>query len=143
MATRLDDLSFLSGANFGFIEELYERYRADPAAVELDWRDVFNDLDREPATLAGMADAAGLGAEDVLARTRDSLRILMLIRAYRVRGHLIADLDPLDLDGQKHHPELDPATYGFADADYDRDFFLDGVLGHQTSTLRQVLEIVK
>ena len=143
MATRLDDLSFLSGANIGFVEELYERYRADPASIEPDWREIFSDLDREPAALAGLSEAALPGAEDALARTRDSLRVLMLIRAYRVRGHLIADLDPLGLDGQKHHPELDPATYGFSDADYDREFFIDGVLGHETATLRQVLEIVK
>jgi 2-oxoglutarate dehydrogenase E1 component len=143
MATRLDDLSFLNGANIGFIEELYERYRLDPATVEPDWREIFDDLDRQPATMAGMSESAVVGGEDALARTRDSLRVLMLIRAYRVRGHLIADLDPLGLEGQKHHPELDPATYGFGDADYDREFFLDGVLGHETATLRQVLEIVK
>ena len=67
----------------------------------------------------------------------------MLIRAYRVRGHLIANLDPLGLDGEKHHAELDPATYGFTAEDYDREFFLDGVLGRETATLREALDVVK
>ncbi|MBM3583855.1 MAG: 2-oxoglutarate dehydrogenase E1 component [Alphaproteobacteria bacterium] len=80
---------------------------------------------------------------DAYAVARDSIRILMLIRAYRVRGHLLANLDPLGLDGEKHHPELDPATYGFTEADLDREFFVDGVLGLQTATLRKVVEVVK
>ena len=74
---------------------------------------------------------------------RDNLRALMLIRAYRVRGHLIANLDPLGLDSREHHPELDPATYGFTDADYDREFFIDGVLGRETASLREILEVLK
>ncbi|MFP6729351.1 MAG: 2-oxoglutarate dehydrogenase E1 component [Alphaproteobacteria bacterium] len=77
------------------------------------------------------------------AATRDSIRLIMLIRAYRVRGHLIADLDPLALDGEKHHPELDPATYGFTAQDYDREYYLDGVLGLDTATLRDVHDIIK
>ena len=77
------------------------------------------------------------------ATARDSIRLIMLIRAYRVRGHLIANLDPLGLDGEKHHAELDPATYGFTAEDYDREFFLDGVLGRETATLREALDIVK
>ena len=53
----------------------------------------------------------------------------MLIRSYRVRGHLEAKLDPLGLEKREHHPELDPATYGFGEADWDRPIFLNGVLG--------------
>ena len=67
----------------------------------------------------------------------------MLIRAYRVRGHLLADLDPLGLAGDKHHPELDPKAYGFTDADLDREFFLDNVLGLEKATLRQIVEILR
>ncbi|MFQ5984108.1 MAG: 2-oxoglutarate dehydrogenase E1 component [Alphaproteobacteria bacterium] len=74
---------------------------------------------------------------------RASIRILMLIRAYRVRGHLIANLDPLGLEGERHHPELDPASYGFTEQDYDRELYVDGVLGLEKATLREVLEVVK
>ncbi|MBP0447087.1 2-oxoglutarate dehydrogenase E1 component [Roseomonas sp. SSH11] len=73
----------------------------------------------------------------------DSIRALMLIRAYRVRGHLEADLDPLGLQKQAPHPELDPKTYGFSDADLDRPIFIDKVLGRETATLREILSILK
>jgi 2-oxoglutarate dehydrogenase E1 component len=73
----------------------------------------------------------------------DSLRALMLIRAYRVRGHLEADLDPLGLQKKKPHPELNPATYGFTEADWDRPIFINNVLGRETATLREILAIVK
>ncbi|SHH30017.1 2-oxoglutarate dehydrogenase E1 component [Cognatishimia maritima] len=73
----------------------------------------------------------------------DSIRALMLIRAYRIRGHLVADLDPLGMRDQTPHPELDPTSYGFATADMDRPIFIDNVLGLQIATMRQILEIVK
>src|SRR3546814_8715310 len=56
----------------------------------------------------------------VRAATLDAIRALMLIRAYRVRGHLEADLDPLGLKAIEPHPELDPKSYGFTEADMDR-----------------------
>ena len=72
----------------------------------------------------------------------DSLRALMLIRAYRIRGHLVADLDPLGMREQTPHPELDPKSYGFTDADMDRPIFLDNVLGLEFGSLREILSIV-
>ncbi len=74
---------------------------------------------------------------------RDSIRILMMIRAYRVRGHLAANLDPLGIEGSRHHPELDPRSYGFTDEDFSREFFVDGVLGFQRATLQQILDAVR
>ncbi|MEO0677480.1 MAG: thiamine pyrophosphate-dependent enzyme, partial [Pseudomonadota bacterium] len=73
----------------------------------------------------------------------DSMRALMIIRAYRIRGHLAADLDPLGMREMPARPELDPSSYGFAEADMDRPIFLDNVLGLQVGTMRQILEIVK
>ncbi|MCH7555335.1 MAG: 2-oxoglutarate dehydrogenase E1 component, partial [Proteobacteria bacterium] len=96
-----------------------------------------------PAPAPRSGSRAVIDEDAAHAATRDSIRLIMLIRAYRVRGHLIADLDPLDLDGEKHHPELDPATYGFTAQDYDREFYLDGVLGLETATLREVHDIIK
>lgn len=83
------------------------------------------------------------GAEDVRQATKDSLRALMLIRAYRIRGHLIADLDPLDLQEKTVHPELDPLTLGFTEADMDRPIFIDHVLGLETATLNEILAILR
>jgi 2-oxoglutarate dehydrogenase E1 component len=73
----------------------------------------------------------------------DSIRALMLIRAYRIRGHLVADLDPLGMRDQTQHPELDPKSYGFTEADMDRPIFIDNVLGLQMASMRQIVEIVK
>ena len=73
----------------------------------------------------------------------DSVRALMMIRAYRMRGHLAADLDPLKLRSPKPQPELDPASYGFSDADLDRPIFIDKVLGLEQATIRQIIDILK
>ena len=67
----------------------------------------------------------------------------MLVRAYRIRGHLIADLDPLSLQKKDEHPELKPESYGFTKQDYQRKIFLDGVLGLQYASLNQILQILK
>ncbi len=97
------------------------------------------------AKITGKADAAKveLSEENVKRAVLDSVRALMLIRAYRIRGHLIADLDPLNMRDESYRPELDPATYGFTDADMDRPIFIDNVLGLQIAPLRQIIEIVK
>ena len=90
---------------------------------------------RESALAAPGAEVVDLGGERARRLIIDHLRVVMLIRAYRVRGHLLADLDPLGLAGNRQHPELDPAAYGFSEADLDREFFLDNVLGLEKATL--------
>ncbi|NNU78932.1 2-oxoglutarate dehydrogenase E1 component [Halovulum dunhuangense] len=84
-----------------------------------------------------------LSADQIRKAVTDSLRALMLIRAYRIRGHLAADLDPLKLTDPTDHPELDPKSYGFTDADMDRPIFIDMVLGLETASLREILAILK
>ncbi len=74
--------------------------------------------------------------------TLDSLQGLMMIRAYRVRGHLEADLDPLRLNAPEPHPELDYRSYGFSENDLDRPIFINYVLGLETATLRQILDVL-
>ncbi len=78
-----------------------------------------------------------------LRATQDSIRVLMLIRSYRVRGHLAADLDPLGLTEPGEHNELKPETYGFTEADFDRPIFIDFVLGLETATIRQIMRILR
>ena len=75
--------------------------------------------------------------------TRDSIHALMLIRAYRARGHFYANLDPLGLEPHKDEQDLDPRSYGFTDADMDRKIFLDRVLGLEFGTLREILAILR
>ena len=84
-----------------------------------------------------------LSVANVQQATRDSVRALMLIRAFRIRGHLAADLDPLKLELPLPHEELDPISYGFTEADFDRKIFLDHVLGLEFGTLREIIALLK
>ena len=109
------------------------------SAIDGLWPAVEAKLTREIETRA-----PGATQDEIRARTLDSLRAIMMIRAYRMRGHLKAHLDPLGLavtDGDAS--ELDPATYGFSEADFDRSIFLDFVLGLETACLRDILAILK
>ncbi|MDF1669687.1 MAG: 2-oxoglutarate dehydrogenase E1 component [Roseovarius sp.] len=93
---------------------------------------------------AKAAEAGADVSEDAVKRAvLDSVRALMLIRAYRIRGHLAADLDPLDLREMPPHPELDPKSYGFTEADMDRPIFIDNVLGLQVASIREILTLVR
>ena len=84
-----------------------------------------------------------LSEDGLQQRINDSVRALMLIRAYRIRGHRIANLDPLGLTHHVAHPELEPRNFGFTESDMDRPIFLDNVLGMATGTLREVLALVR
>jgi 2-oxoglutarate dehydrogenase E1 component len=86
---------------------------------------------------------AASGQEDIEKFAHDSIRAIMMVRAYRVRGHLIANLDPLGIEINAYHPELDPASYGFTEADMDREIFLDGSLGIRRAKLRDIIAILK
>jgi 2-oxoglutarate dehydrogenase E1 component len=86
---------------------------------------------------------AELTEAQVQRATRDSIRALMLIRSYRIRGHYHANLDPLGLEPPKDTEELDPRSYGFTDADYDRPIFIDHVLGLEFATLREIVAILQ
>ena len=91
----------------------------------------------------GKEAGAGLSVDEVRKATMDSVRALMMIRAFRMRGHLAADLDPLKLAERPAQPELDPTTYGFSETDLDRPIFLDKVLGLEQATIRQIVDILK
>ena len=87
--------------------------------------------------------AVGVSADEIRAAAHDSIRALMLIRSYRVRGHLQATLDPLGIELPADNPELTPEFHGFAAADMDRPIYLDGVLGMQTGSIRQVMAVLR
>jgi 2-oxoglutarate dehydrogenase E1 component len=177
--------SFLYGGNARYIEDLYARYEADPAAVDAEWRSFFQSLKDDARDVAESARGASWGrpdwpladggelaqapgewaeagraisgkvnaqaqtkgvalsAADVERATRDSIRALMLIRAYRARGHFHANLDPLHLTPPHNEEELDPRTYGFTESDLDRPIFLDHVLGLEFGTLREIIAILR
>src|SRR6195952_3461468 len=150
-----------SGGNAAYLADLYARWVDDPDSVDASFIELFAALDEEaaaimqdaagaswaprqfevePASLKPVATAkpaasapaaAAVSGEAIRAAADDSLRALQLIRAYRVRGHLEARLDPLGLQIPKSHWELDPASYGFGPNDRDRPLFVDRGLGRQ------------
>src|SRR5207247_5209463 len=112
------------------------------SALDGDWGELERSLGEK---VKARAQAAGVdfSAAEVQQATRDSIRALMLIRAYRARGHFHAKLDPLGLEIPKNEEELDPRSYGFTDADLDRRIFLDRVLGLEFASVRQILAILQ
>jgi 2-oxoglutarate dehydrogenase E1 component len=161
--------SFLYAGNAVFVGEMYGRFLADPGAVDASWRAFFAGLgDDERAALAELGGAGWgrvkprvVGVPDPAAPVAakpakgapaaspeaarqaalDSIRAFMLIRTYRSRGHLIANLDPLGLLERRYHKDLDYKSYGFTEADLDRPIFINSILGFgETATLRQILD---
>src|SRR6267378_7200706 len=157
----LDGTTFLTGANAGFIAELYARFLEDPNAVDESWRGFFSEMGEDaPAALAELrtpvwskptpptigdssTPAAGVGGEAPRHAAIDSICALNLIRAYRVRGHLEADLDPLGLERRGPYPELDYKSYGFTEADLDREIFINNLLGRERAPLREIVAILR
>ncbi|MGA2045681.1 MAG: 2-oxoglutarate dehydrogenase E1 component [Roseiarcus sp.] len=95
------------------------------------------------ARAAPAAEGVALSEADLQRATRESVRALMMIRAFRMRGHLHANLDPLGLEPQKDHEELHPSNYGFSEADYGRRIFIDHVLGLEFATIPEMLAILR
>jgi len=125
-----------------------------PSWARKDWPD-YSDVDDmtagldpmrmspEAAPPPGETITRRLSDTEVRSATMDSIRALMMIRAYRVRGHLVADLDPLKLEERPPHTELEPETYGFSEADMDRPIFINNVLGLESASVREILDIVR
>ncbi len=160
----MDNKTIYSGGNAAFIAELYTRYRADPASVDAGWVPLFKELDTEEGAPAdplsgaswapsrtrvigqGAPEAPGAAApptEDLRTAIREAIKARILIRSFRVRGHLLAQFDPLGLQGEGYNKDLDPATYGFGADDMSHPIFVGYVAGHDTLTLGRLLEIMK
>jgi len=90
------------------------------------------------------APAAAPSEADIIRAASDSIRAMMLIRTYRVRGHLASNLDPLKLSGLRELPEdLRTEYHGFGDADVDRKVYLGGALGFEWATIRQLVDTLR
>jgi 2-oxoglutarate dehydrogenase E1 component len=156
----IDGASFLTGANAGFIADLYVRFLDDPGSVDESWRRFFAEIGEDgAAALSGLrapswqkgsplpngngATAAAPDAEALRQATSDSIRALQLIRAYRVRGHLEADLDPLGLEKRGPYPELNYRSYGFVEADLDREIFLNNLFDRERASLREIVAMLR
>src|SRR5436190_6383358 len=105
---------------------MYFKYLEDPESVGEAWREFFEDYDGptpRPALVDGVAPVRRPSADEITKQAR----AIQLVNQYRVRGHLIADLDPLSSEPRAIHSELDPRTYGFTDEDLDREFVTGGL----------------
>ncbi len=166
----LKKTSFLSGINSEFINQFYSDYLTDPDSLPTSWRKFFEGLSEDEKLILEDLNGPSWSPEKKIKKninkifdlklddkkekeetelslvkqaSKDSVRAIMLIRAYRIRGHLIANLDPLSIQKKDEHPELKPETYGFTKKDFNRQIFLDGVLGLQYGNLNQILKILK
>jgi 2-oxoglutarate dehydrogenase E1 component len=112
------------------------------AALDGNWGGIEKGVGEKIKARAKVVEG-GVSEAELQQATRDSVRAIMLIRAYRMRGHLHADLDPLGLEPVRDHEELHPSSYGFSEADWDRKIFIDHVLGLEFATIREIVGILK
>ena len=157
--------SFLNSANAPYVAELYFKYTQNPKSIDDSWKSFFSSLNEDELSVISdfggpewkkrdtnviddisfdkvVRSSASVDFASFKTSTLDSIRALRLIRAYRVNGHLIANLDPLNLHEKNYHPELDYKSYGFSDNDLDREIFVDGSLGLETATLAEIIKIL-
>lgn len=176
MTESLKDNTHIFGSNATYIAEVYASYLQDPNSIDESWKNYFDSLGDDAATIIGDFGDRGWGnpRSQVVGYTepvklseklkqkksgkgagkeaaggavdeqsiKDAISAQQLIRAFRVRGHLIADLDPLAIEKRDRHPELDPAHYGFGEGDYDREIHLGGWLGKEKATLKEIVDIL-
>lgn len=133
--SRLTD-NFLDGTSSVYLEELQRAWEVDPQSVDESWDNFFRNFVGQASTSPGISGQT----------IQESMRLLLLVRAYQVNGHMKAKLDPLGLEEREIPVDLDPALYGFTEADLDREFFLgvwrmSGFLSENrpVQTLRSIL----
>jgi len=147
-----DPIRWPNASNLAFVEELFDRYASDPSSVPPEWREYFASLvNGGPTSPTGpnfrsrslFHPAPGPESRGSSLRDLDPAalqdRLDRVVRSYRVRGHMIAKIDPLGR-ARPHFPELDPAHYGFTEADLDRSFAASDLQGPPTLRLREILE---
>ena len=157
--------SFLNSANAPYVAELYFKYTQNPKSIDESWKSFFSSLNEDELSIISdfggpewkkrdtnviddisfdkvVRSSSSVDFNSFKTSTLDSIRALRLIRAYRINGHLIANLDPLNLHEKNYHPELDYKSYGFSENDLDREIFIDGSLGLETATLKEIIQVL-
>ena len=166
------DFEGIEGVSPSFVESLYRQFSANPSSVAPEWQRWFDGLEEsvsgpswqrknwppvgndsltaalDPTQMAVEAKPAkpgkaAVGASDIATAAADSIRAMMLIRTYRVRGHLAANLDPLGLSKRDLPADLTPEYHGFTGADLDKPVYLGGTLGLETATVREIVDILR
>jgi 2-oxoglutarate decarboxylase len=135
------DHRIIQGAESGlFLQKIHKLLIGEDGFYD----EIFSDLGipLKPVLWKRDYNPEDFGGIDNLEEIEKQARAIQLINMYRVRGHLLANLDPLKSHA-KYHPELDPASYGFTVWDYDREFITAGLAGLRTATLREILDILQ
>ena len=139
-------------ANLNKIQDLYQKFKTNKDTLDTPWKKFFSDLDDESLSFITNNNLSNDQNKIKLSKpneshdneyTANSLRARLLIRAYRIAGHLKADLDPLELAEKKYIPDLDPKTYGIEKSDLDKEVFIDGVFGINTISIRELIKILE
>ena len=154
--------SQLSGGNAGFVEELYENYLRDPNAVAPEWRKYFDtfrgresgDVPHSDAiarieqaqklnghAAVSTAPVSDAQAQDALAQKQAA--VLKLVTAYRSRGHLAANLDPLGMAQKLPAPDLDPTFHCLGATDLDTEFSTGSLAGPPRLKLKDLIALLK
>ena len=169
----LEKTSFLQGANISFIKELYLKYLNEPKSIPISWMEFFDGLNEDHAVVVkeilGPTWAPKKGnslksralekdlneyekpnvkktafTKEILNKEKEeSVKAIALIRAYRIRGHLVANLDPLQLKERKYLRELDPADHGFKKEEYNKKIYLNKFLDRDYATINEILLLLK
>ncbi len=143
------------GANAGYIEDLYEQYLVSPDSVSAKWKAYFDDFKGREAgdvphsavihdiALAGQRAARGVMSSSTAAGDDRDRAVGKLLTAYRSRGHLAANLDPLGMAAKPEAPDLRLGFHHLSDSDLDREFSTGGVGGRERMKLRELQVLLK
>ena len=132
------DHRIIQGAESGlFLKHIHESLTGEHDFYD----DVFASMEVPYAAVGWQRDIQPL--DDDIKKAAKQVHVQTIINMYRVRGHLIADLDPLEVKKPALHPELDPTTYGLTIWDNDREFFCDGLAGHELMTFGDILGVLR
>ena len=144
--------SFLNKSNSQFIESMYLRFIKNDSSLPKDWKEYFLDLNENIDDVIKEIDGPSWSINNSLKKNElvdnnkdleqqkiDSIKAIALIRAYRIRGHLIANLDPLGLMKREYLNELHPSYHGFKKEDYDRKIYLDNYMDLGYASINEIL----
>ena len=147
----LKKTSFLSKVNSSFIEQMYLRFINKDPSVPESWNSYFTELNDDLSSVIKEIEGPSWRQKKLIESSQnvdqktleqqkiDSIKAIALIRSYRIRGHLIANLDPLGMMKREYLHELHPSDHGFKKEDYDRKIYLSSYLDSSYSTIKAIM----
>ena len=167
----LEKTSFLQSANSTFIREIYLKYLKNSDSIPQSWKEFFDGLnenqedilkeilgpswapsknnDIENTIQEKILEEAKISSVNTQVTSEEnfekekSVKAIALIRAYRIRGHLIADLDPLGMMERKYLEDLHPADHGFKKEDYNKKIYVGAYMDKKYATINEILSFFR